>query len=504
MWLPVLAFSVLLPIGPLPVGTVPIGQEAAREPVARPSVVLVTADTLRRDHLGCYGYPRPTSPRVDALAAESVVFERAFAPMATTFPSHLSMLTGLYPHQHGLTSNRDGALQRFAPSPGRVSLAVALAQAGWRTAAFTSSVVLHERTGIAAGFQTYDGPANRSRSGKETMERALAWLRELPAGEPYFLWVHLWDPHEPNAPAPTVAELFAPDEALRAWVSSRGLDLPGLNARFGANAGVCERFFGRVDSPAERRRRQRGRASEPAATRTIDEPMLLDLYARYDACVRQVDTEVGRLLDALAARGTLSDTAFVFTADHGQSLGEGRFFGHGLNTQVNTAVPLLIRFPTAASVAPQRSRALVSLVDLVPMLLARMPSTGLEDYRAQLVGADALAPGFARERIFTSEATEFHGGSRQDYACAVLSGRWKYVRGQGGTGRLYDLEGAGDAVDVATQNPALVQELEGLLTAELTSSILGRATAEAPDPESAEILRQLEDLGYGGGDEEDD
>src|SRR5262245_55541418 len=96
-------------------------QAEASAPAARPDVVLVTIDTLRREHLGCYGYPRPTSPRVDALAGQSVLFERAFATMATTYPSHLSLLTGLYPHQHGHTSNRAAMKRPYEPAPRRQS-----------------------------------------------------------------------------------------------------------------------------------------------------------------------------------------------------------------------------------------------------------------------------------------------------------------------------------------------------------------------------------------------
>ena len=113
------------------------GQQGTPAP-ARPNIVLFTADTLRREHLGLYGYPRPTSPRLDALARSSVVFERAFAPMATTFPSHMTMLTGLYPHQHGHTSNRGAVRSPYQASDGR------------RTLAFRSSDARRRRAWIVA------------------------------------------------------------------------------------------------------------------------------------------------------------------------------------------------------------------------------------------------------------------------------------------------------------------------------------------------------------------
>lgn len=484
-------------------------------PAARPSLVLVTVDTLRREHLGCYGYPRATSPRVDALAREAVLFERAYAPMATTFPSHLSMLTGLYPHQHGHTSNRGAVRTPFEPVPGRLSLASALAAAGYRTAGFTSAVVLNARTGIGTGFQEYYGPKVKdgTRTARATMQLALDWLAGVPAGEPFFLWVHLWDVHEPNAPEPAYAELLAPDDTLRTWLGTKRLDLAALQAKFVGDAGVGSKFFG-LPEPAKGpveldrkakvvRPRDPPRARGPAPKVVVDESSMLGLYARYDACVRQIDDEVGRLLDTLAARGSLDGAAFVFTADHGQSLGENDFFGHGVNTQVNTQIPLLVRFPAAARVAPQRSHALVSLVDLVPTLLAHAPFPALDGYREQLVGADVLVPGFARERVFTSESTEFHKAEKRPYALAVVSGRWKYVRAEGQAGRLFDLEGAGEALDVAAAHPERVAELEAQLATELTSSILDRVSEAGVDPAAAELLEQLEGLGYAGGEEDE-
>jgi arylsulfatase len=121
--------------------------------------VLVTVDTLRREHLGCYGYRRPTSPRVDDLAREAVVFDSAFAPMATTFPSHLTMFTGLYPAPARLHVEPLGDAPALSLERGLRKLPrKALRAAGYRTAAFVSSVVLHERTGIGTGFDHFEGP----------------------------------------------------------------------------------------------------------------------------------------------------------------------------------------------------------------------------------------------------------------------------------------------------------------------------------------------------------
>jgi arylsulfatase len=492
----------------------PLGQElgeAGAPRDERPSIVLVTIDTLRREHLGCYGYPRPTSPRVDALAANSVLFANVLAPMATTFPSHLSMLTGLYPHQHGSTSNR-GALRRpYTSGPGHLSAAGALASIGYRTAGFVSVVVLHERTGIGAGFETYDAPGIGigKRTARETMDKALAWLASVPADEPFFLWVHLFDVHEPNTPEPGFATLLAPDDALRSFVAGRVLDPLELTRRFGKNRGIGERFFALPPAKAERQLPgQRTRGLTPKnpskAAYRIDMEALVRLHARYDACVRQVDHEVGRLIDALVERERWERTAFVFTGDHGQSLGDGSHLGHGLDTQVNVSIPLVIHFPAGTVSQPARCGALVSLVDLMPTLLAALPIAGLEAYRAQFSGRDVLSSGFTRAGVFTAEATEFHRSKKRPYNSAIVTERWKYARSEGSPGRLYDLAGAGEAVDVAAEQATIVSELERLLDAELASSVLAPEESEPLDPDGQALLDQLEELGYGGGDDDGD
>jgi len=475
----------------------------------RPNLVLFTADTLRREHLGLYGYPRPTSPRLDELAREAVVFDRAFAPMATTFPSHMTMLTGLYPHHHGHTSNRGAARTPYQPAAGKLTLANALQAAGYRTGGFVSSAVLNERTGIGAGFQTYDGPPPNkpTRGSAETVGKALAWVASLPAGEPFFLWIHVWDTHEPNTPGPEAVARFAPDDTLRTWIAGRGIDAALLDRTFSTDYSIGERFFQLTSKAETEKGRRVGRPlklAPGAELFEIDEAALATLYARYDACVWQIDAQVGRLRDTLAAAGRWDDTAFLFCADHGQALGENVHFGHGTNLQINVSVPLVMRFPARFGVAPQRNARLVSLADLLPTLFGRIGTAGLEDYVQQFRGTDALAPVFAREHVFTAEATEFKRGKRQPFLCGIVTERWKLVPVDGAPARLYDLLAAGESVDVAAQNPATVKALEALLAAELATSRLVPESTGPVTPEQGELLDGLGDLGYGGGDEDED
>lgn len=167
-------------------------------------IILISVDTLRADHLPAYGYNRVATPALDALAADSVVFERAFAQAPLTLPSHASLMTGLLPPRNGVRENVG-----FRLHDKHQTLAEILGDNGYHTGAFISSMVLRQSTGVAQGFQTYDDSfglgltANErtypERPGGETLELAGNWLKDK-TDKPYFLWIHLYEPHTPYAP----------------------------------------------------------------------------------------------------------------------------------------------------------------------------------------------------------------------------------------------------------------------------------------------------------------
>lgn len=198
--------------------------EGHREPA--PSVLLVTLDTTRADHLGAYGGPRGVTPRLDELAERAVVFTRAYAVAPMTLPAHASILTGRLPTRTGLRWNGDQKLAAAVPT-----LAERFRDGGYSTAAFVSAAVLDRAFGLDRGFSAYDaevsGAASRwkaERPATETVRRALAWLAAQPADRPVFLWVHLFEPHDPYRPPepfagrfpkdPYSAEIAAADDAL--------------------------------------------------------------------------------------------------------------------------------------------------------------------------------------------------------------------------------------------------------------------------------------------------
>ena len=321
----------------------------AREGEPLPSVILLSVDTLRADRLSCYGYGRPTSPRIDArIAARGVRFTNATSPSNNTSCSFASIHTGTYVRTHGVVS--------LAPLGFRVeerfeTLAETLRSLGYKTAAAVSAAHLNaEVSGLGQGFDLFVDHA-----GKEPKRRAAATnaallpplkdlVRRDGGAAPLFLWVHYFDPHWPYEPE---AEDL---EALPLPEGSTGAPLPtqSLGAAFDPE-----------DSMGYRGRKR-------------------EIAALYDAEVHESDRGTGVLLDALLDLGVLENAIVVFTSDHGENLGEhGLFFNHSRLYEPVIRVPLLVSGP---GIAPRTEGAMVHTIDLYPTIL-------------ELVGAARLAPG---------------------------------------------------------------------------------------------------------------
>jgi arylsulfatase A-like enzyme len=303
------------------------GQVAGRPaPVDR--VLLITIDTLRADHVAAYGGPVAT-PAIDALASEGALVERAFTPIPSTGPAHASLMTGLYPWRHG-------TLRNAAPLDARIpTLAEAARARGLATAAFVSSFVLHRRFGFHQGFDSYVfEPTERYlwrgrmregffARGEATASAAMGWLTEHADG-PFFLWVHLFDPHTPYDPPP-------------------GFAVP-------------------PDDPVDRE----GKIVPP---RVRDFAALDRLNRAYRGEVAYADAQVGRLVERLRLLGRLDETAVIVTSDHGEGLGDHGELEHGSNVfDELVRVPLVIRAP---GVPPgRRLRGAAQLEDLAPTIRA--------------------------------------------------------------------------------------------------------------------------------------
>ncbi|HET6268299.1 MAG TPA: sulfatase, partial [Acidobacteriota bacterium] len=167
----------------------------------KPNIILITIDTLRADHLGCYGAKSNASPHIDQLAAKSVIFENAYSVAPITLTSHTTILSGVYPNKHGV---RDNAV--FAPAP-QPLLQESLKSGGYHTAAFVSGAPLLSRFGLTRGFDLYDDDfAGRERTAETTTQRALQWITHQKS--PYFVWIHYYDPHAEYQPPASYRERF--------------------------------------------------------------------------------------------------------------------------------------------------------------------------------------------------------------------------------------------------------------------------------------------------------
>ncbi len=311
---------------------------------APPSVLLITIDTLRADHLSGYGNPAPTSPALDAFMRRGTVFRRAFAPASYTAPSHASIFTGLYPSFHTVGPYNGG----FAVADGSDTLATLASASGLATGAVISNPVLSRYLGLAAGFDTYDDDLpdhelNRpsgQRDARDAVDKALERL-DVMAGGQFFFWLHLQDPHGPYTPERTAERLAG------ATYADGDLELP----------------VGR-DHSGYRAIPHYQRLPPGAASGRVG-----DYKLRYDAEIAFLDDEIRRLFARLDEDPRLQNTVVVITSDHGEAMGIDDFYfahshsvGHG---QVH--VPLALIGPGVP--VGHEVRAEVSTRDIFPTVL---------------------------------------------------------------------------------------------------------------------------------------
>jgi arylsulfatase A-like enzyme len=392
-----------------------------------PSILLVTLDTLRRDHVGVYADGGGFTPSLDALAAEGLVHEAAYTTMPTTGPAHLSLFTGLYPSEHGARRNGEALPSRLAQR----ELAARLRGNGYATAAFlTSQLMSRAATGLR-GFEIYDAPTGTLRPGENAVDAALAWLR-AERRRPVFLFVHLYDAHAPYGSA---------DEKRRSFPVER-------------------RAYGWIDEP--------GRYATVKARR--------DMAERYARGVGSADTALGRLVAGVRAQ--LETPPFVaVVADHGETLADhleerGYAYDHGefLDAE-SVSVPLLLAGP---GVEPGRSPGTASIRDLYTTLLA---AAGIDDGEAAAAGRRDLRHPSATRRVVGIERRRFGAAVRPE------------VKAQGAAAadgaRLVIVAEDGDATAAPDAAAA------GLLEAARSRLHRSAAPAEPIDPATRQALHDL-------------
>jgi arylsulfatase A-like enzyme len=390
----------------------------------RPNIVLISLDTVRADHLHSYGYARPTTPNLDRLARQGVLFENAIAPSSWTLPSHASMFTGLLPHQHG--ADFDVPL-----AAGILTIAQALKARGYETAGFTSNYDYgYSGWGIAQGFKVYNDDSDSlrhnllmvsaaqhfrqllfppvishdrfgRRDAAELNHEIFRWFRGR-SRQPFFLFINYFDVHDPYlAPTP------------------------------------YEKYFGGVSYSLLRRLSPVMNWKPPLRPLSGEERQLL--IADYDNCLAYLDDQVGRLLGFLGGLPEWRNTVVIITADHGEAFGEhGGYYGHGWGLCWQLLhVPLIVL--GSGVPASQRIASVVGTSDLFSTLLAEASDEAAPVRRHSL------------SRFWTSahEAQSFEGAVLSELgavpaaadldpaAVSLVTPEWHYVQNAYGSCQLY-------------------------------------------------------------------
>jgi len=335
-------------------------EAGGRTPARVRSVLLVTIDTLRADHLSSYGYPRGTSPNLDAFMARGVRFEHAFSTSPVTLPSHISILAGRTPSFTTVgVKNGPRILE-----PSVTTIAERCVEGGIRTAAIVSNFVLRRKLALDQGFESYDDqlPDREivrnlpERVAEHAVEGAIARLERL-AGERFFLWLHLQDPHGPYLPPDGVPPGYRDDP-------------PGLGE----------------DRRLPLGRNQGGYKEIPAYQGVGDERWASDYVNRYDAEIAYLDGWMRSLFEYLERSGRLSDTLVILTSDHGEAMGENDYYfahGHAVSPD-QTRVPLAFVGPGIPT-----GRVVARAVSNVSIYATVLNALGLDD-RARIEQSDSL------------------------------------------------------------------------------------------------------------------
>ncbi len=437
------------------------------KPAPPQRIFLVTIDTLRADHLGLYGYPRATSPFIDSLGKEGLVFETAFASISHTAPSHASLFTALHPAQHGLLVNGEELHESL------LTLAQLYRGQGYRTAGFTTVSFLQ---GLAAGFDelSYE---SRFHPASTILGKAREWIRALPAEEKLFVWIHLFDVHEWNQ------EKHVDPEALRAI--RRRNELRGE-----ALLDYLEREHGT----------KFGQGREKVL-RSIN---------RYDGQVLSTDQALARFFETLEGEGLADDALWVVTSDHGEGLGNHDYMGHGktvYNEQIR--VPLVFYF-SDRRLAPRRVRGLVRLVDVAPTL-AEVAGASFDAQVVPTTGKSLLPlmvsdrHGWDVKTVFSqrrpADAKRLSQGWHPGDVFAIQSDRHKVIAYSQGEPELYDLASDPFELHDLAGEPAAgdpgdesARMLEGLIRRYRAMAAQGRDLGSGII--NPEYIEELKALGY--------
>jgi arylsulfatase A-like enzyme len=426
----------------------------------RPNIVLVSIDTLRADHLGCYGYARDTSPTIDRLAREGVVFRQAIASSSWTFPSHASMLSGLNPSRHGAVG-----FGILASVPPKVEmLAQWLWDAGYQTAGFTGGGFVGGEMGFDRGFATYIPDKGSISDLKDYFESnvdgAIAWM-DTTRGQPFFLFLHTYAVHMPYQPPPPYDRRYDPDYT-----------------------GPCAAAIEHDDVACKRAAQN-------------DPRMLQHIKALYDGEIRRMDDILSRLVTRLTASGLARRTCVIVTSDHGEEFMEhGQLFhNHAKLYDELLRVPLIAWCPGRFGGGRVIDEP-VSLTDIAPTVL---DLTGTR-VQTTMDGASLLPTLLARgipTRETTMSAVDGSVENRKGSVTAIRGDRYKLIAATWEDGpQFYDLrKDPGETRDLKTTAPPEMTRFAQILD-EVRSTTVSAAQRPSGKPFDQATVERLRALGY--------
>jgi len=436
-------------------------------------IILISLDTLRADHLSCYGYHRITSPFIDGFAKEAIVFEQAVVQSQWTLPSHMSIMTSLYPTSHGVTQTKD----RLADA--QVTLAELLRKGGFKTAAFVDGGFMNSSFGFNHGFEIYDEDQWGSSKGiitkvkgsgrggiKRILPKVKRWLNTNKTA-PFFLFIHCYDMHAPYDPPSPYDSMFH--------------DFTYTGNLFPT--------------------RETMSAIQWKGLKVSDED-LRHFIALYDGCIRYTDDKIGEFLSYLHESGLYDQSLIIITSDHGEEFKEhGQFLHQQLYYRPNLHVPLIVRIPNYLKKGI-RITELVQSIDLLPTILEIAELPAHPDAQGR-----SLLPLIKRNKNFFNRSAwkifhPFHNDSHSSFAMELREDFYSIITDDyqllhnltSDSTKLFDLESDPLAKNnIAKDHDALVKRLLSELETFYSVMPLHKASTISLDEQTRE---QLEALGY--------
>ncbi len=436
-----------------------------------PNVLFISVDTLRADHLGCYGYSRPTSPNIDAFARSGALFTNAATEKGSTWPSLTSIHTGEYPITHGVRRNGD----MLAPS--HLTIAEMLHARGFRTLAALSNMSDAPNRGFDVKHLTDRAGGSQAEWDDDAARFTAKWIKDLQGEQPFFAWVHFMEPHKPYKAPPPYDKVFDPDYR-GPIVGNDELDRYTLE--------------GVQPSPAD----------------------LAHVFALYDGQIQDTDRRVGDVLRALDESGRAANTLVVFFSDHGEELFDHQHYAYHSCSMYDGVMRIALAMRWPGHVAPKTIDWQVEEIDLAPTVfdLLDLPRPATFEGESLTGLVDGKTP--RKKSVAFMEYAE----REPEKVLAIRDGRWKLILDPTGfqprnppyswskpkgfayePRELYDLaKDPGERTNLAASDPTETARLEQELTAWFEEHEKHRGQAGEMDERTREKMKAL---GYIGADE---